>query len=378
MAPIFKKWASDNDMADPDNSHVRFFLVDADKVLTANTSGYNAIKPAPTYNEEAELEYLQSVLEFAKGRSRPTFLFYLNARAAANLAGAPFLSQPAKPANGDQHASENNQKSAPALVVVDGIDLVSINLLLAAMTPPKNSSNNSSNSTNNNNVGGNMSHQHGDDGTLHADAGSNPSSQSASRNPTPRGDRCIPSQKHYTSFPAKSTPTSLATTNYKPPQNVQKDFRFRFLVKEHQWIVGYENEYAHPLSLEENLLEIKKVCRKDSWLCLGVVDMEGDPEVFVSCAFVRARDFFASTTDEKNVARGPFNGKIFVYCRQGCSCGYVQGTNEIQLGPDDKAKKNGQTRVCWMLDGSGGARCGEKIMLNESTRFMKVILHTPY
>eukprot|EP00762_Andalucia_godoyi_P008029 ANDGO_03471.mRNA.1 hypothetical protein len=370
VAPLVRKWASDHDQLDETTCTIKFLLVDADKV--AATYNPSFLKNA-TYNQEAEVEYLRILLDFAKGRSRPTFVVYVNNGCASRLKSAPFVA-----GTGDGAAHALSPGSA-ALVLIDGIDMSSINLCLDAMKP-KSAEERDKEAEEQKNMENNHPSTLGVDGTKSA-----PSSAT----PTPRitsggsfggaaEDSTIATSKFYTAYPTRTAPLALAAASYKPPQNVQKDYRFRSLLTEHGWTAVYEQEYAVPMSTEEVLGGIKKSSGKDSWLCIGALDLEGDPDVFVLAAFIKAKDFLASFSDEKNLARGPYNGKIFAYVRAGCSMGFVQGTPEILLNPEDKAKKNPGTRLSWVLDASGGARLGEKCMLQESTRFLKVILQTPY
>jgi hypothetical protein len=247
---------------------------------------------------------------------------------------------------------------------------------------------------------------------------------------------------------------------FQPPRNVQKDFRFSFLIHDHGWKIVLDKPFGEALRTSE-LLDLRGTrsqalgartsprsgpssapgsrkasndpstntttssesttltitphqeqnhlavpdassssvtnspqCTLHSWLCMGVIDTEHDRDTLRLAAFIPARDFFATTDDNKLQARGPIHGSTYFYFRKGCSIGFAADGADIMLAPEDKSnKKNPLLRMSWILDPSSstsasqtpkihssqGGRLGDKNgPAVDPERYRKVLLQSPY
>ena len=131
------------------------------------------------------------------------------------------------------------------------------------------------------------------------------------------------------------------------------------------WETVYDEPYAD--STRDRFDEIKRQCQGFRYVLVGGrVDGSAALEL---CAAAPAADVFQRTTeDEAHEANG-----AFWYCRAGCSMGFAP-TPTVDLRSADLTEEQGNQRLSWHLNGSGGYRLGEHGGLNSSTNVRKIVM----
>ena len=129
----------------------------------------------------------------------------------------------------------------------------------------------------------------------------------------------------------------------------------------------YEKPYNHKTTSSE-MDEINKSCLSTTNLCLGGRDSTNDVLLVVSCGLCSV----VFTKTPKNTPN-LHNGAYWYYTPDG-SMGFSPNSTVNQTSADAFDQSNNQ-RVSWHLNvGSGGYRLGSLNVLNNDSRYYKLIL----
>lgn len=133
-------------------------------------------------------------------------------------------------------------------------------------------------------------------------------------------------------------------------------------LKRDGWRIIYEHDYAHPTTFDEIYFY-----DSSGFYCVGAYETNQDK--LILCAFGDQNIF------KENKLTGFCEilcNDVFWYLRKGSSFGFSD-KKEISLFQADTM--NGDKRLSWHLEGSGGYRIGDMINLNNSKQYNKIILY---